>query len=1395
MTLCIGRQGGRVAAMRGDAAAVLLLLTSLSASAGQYFQDFNASAVGATNFSDGSQLFSTDLGSVAAVTDSTFKELQLTASGSSGTRTAFLLPSLDPGTNVYAFSAKWNTPVYGTFPGAADGYSFSFGPLSGLGLAATNYLQESGYGTGLTVSVNTFGSPGFHVIVNGATVTSFPFNTAVFWGVNNDTRHFFEVDWHVNLGLTLRLNSQVIFSGVPTPGFGVNPSNRFAWAARTGGLTEYIRLDNIVVLTGGHLVQVPMVAPYYKSAEFTNANQTADKAFDGTNLTKWLALASTGHVGATCGGFARSIRAYALMSAEDFPGRDPKAWTLDGSSNAGASWTNCAIGGGSFVTRNEQRAFLATNTASFGAFRLNITTNNGGTEIQLAELKLYEFQAITSAAPFRLVNTPNIPGVGIGANAWADIDNDGDLDIVISGRPGSAPAVGYLFRNQGNGYFSYDAGTFIPGIEVGSLAWGDYNNDGFVDLFVVGDLGTANLIARIYRNNGNGTLSLAVSLPGISFGNGEWMDYNNDGLLDVLYIGQTGGGLWRNNGNDTFTKVDAADVPSAIDSSVSVADFTSDGYMDFLQVDGAQPKLRANLAGSGNFGATLLESFNMSRTASAWGDTDGDGDPDLYYAGLGGPGFFSATGYRMNHAGDLSTPVAVSNYIFGRSGSVVMGDFDTDGDMDILHAGTDSGQLYSRFIRNNGDGSLGGDTNMALDAFSEGNFSPGDFDNDGRLDYLLTGSLDGLNLGITKIWRNEGAARNAPPTAPTGLGSVVTQSLVTLSWSAAHDDTTPTNGLTYNVRISRTPGGMDILSPMAHPTSGLRRIAAAGNAGWNRFKLASLYLPGTYYWSVQAIDNGYAGGPFAAEQSFSIPFLPPEVTTLAPSGISAGNATLRGEVVNFGLTTTVWFAWGTSPALGSNTATTIVGPSPSNVAFSNTVSGLTPGVRHYVRAMASNQVGISTGAIVTFIPLTLGNRFDLTQPGDPISADPDENIYGSPDQAIDNSGTAYFSNNDTNSVALLITPSLTGYPARAFTWVSSSDGPQYDASSVVLSGSIDGTNYVVLSSNNLPQVAEATTLRTFTLTNEIVYAFYRMTFPSQYDDNYLDVSEIELLPYPQITSSNDARALTFLGNGIANRPPELMFDGVLDDSGLSKMEINAMDAPVWLDITPAVGRSILKGFQYVGALDDGTFPGRRPVTIGIMGTDDGTNFTQLVSFASPSVSGTLDMHDYGILDNTLSFLRYRLVLSTPISGTTLQIGEFRLFGQSGFSPIESWRLRHFGTTNNTGNAADDADDDGDGDRNLLEFASGTDPKAAGGSPLFRIALSNGQPRVFYAKDTNAVGTVSWSVEATPSLLNAWSSRSGASETVDSNGPIRTIRFDPTPPVPTNERFRLKVTLP
>ena len=404
--------------------AVFSFLTAISLQAGQYFQDFSSSTVGATSFGDGSQLFATPVG-VASVQDATYKELQLTANGTGSTRSAFLLPDLDAGQQVLAFSAKWNAQVYGDFPNAADGFSFNFGQLAPLNLINASYSQESGYPTGICFSVQTYAgnNPGFYLRINGAVVASQTFVPGTQWGTNNATRHFFEMDWNYANGVTVRMDGQTIFANVWTPGFTPQAGDRFVWAARTGVLSDQVRLDNLVVVTGGNLRPVAMTSPYYKSGE-NPPNETTDKLFDGSALTKWLTLASSGYAGATCASNSHAVSVYSLTSANDVPGRDPKNWTLQGTVNGGTTWSSISTASGYFSNRFEQRAWLATNSAPFSAYRLNISANNRDVDTQLAELRLYEFVPVdvlgwvATAAPAK--------------SSWNDVACSPDLSKLLA---------------------------------------------------------------------------------------------------------------------------------------------------------------------------------------------------------------------------------------------------------------------------------------------------------------------------------------------------------------------------------------------------------------------------------------------------------------------------------------------------------------------------------------------------------------------------------------------------------------------------------------------------------------------------------------------------------------------------------------------------------------------------------------------------------------------------------------------------------------------------------------------------------------------------------------------------------------------------------------------------
>jgi hypothetical protein len=152
-----------------------------------------------------------------------------------------------------------------------------------------------------------------------------------------------------------------------------------------------------------------------------------------------------------------------------------------------------------------------------------------------------------------------LPGVSQGAVALGDFDNDGRLDILLTGYSSNGP-ISQIWRNLGNGAFT-NINAGLPGVYQSSVAWGDFDNDGHLDILLTGiDINT-NVISQVWRNLGNGTFSdLNAGLPGVSQGSVAWVDYDNDGRLDLLLTGLDTNSnpilaLYRNN---TIPKTPAA---------------------------------------------------------------------------------------------------------------------------------------------------------------------------------------------------------------------------------------------------------------------------------------------------------------------------------------------------------------------------------------------------------------------------------------------------------------------------------------------------------------------------------------------------------------------------------------------------------------------------------------------------------------------------------------------------------------------------------------------------------------------------------------------------------------------------------------------------------------------
>jgi hypothetical protein len=465
-----------------------------------------------------------------------------------------------------------------------------------------------------------------------------------------------------------------------------------------------------------------------------------------------------------------------------------------------------------------------------------------------------------------------LPGLGFSSAAWGDFDNDWDLDIVLAGSPDSgSTGISRVYRSDPWGTFS-DIGAGLPGLFGGSVAWGDFDNDGDLDLVLTGNTGEEYL-TRAYQNDGGGGFTdLDAGLPGVCSSSVAWGDCDNDGDLDLLLAGDTGEGriarIYSNGGTGAFSDLNAG-FPGTSAGSAAWGDYDNDGDLDVL-LAGSTGSMRISRVyrndGDGMFADIDAGLPGLDQCVVAWGDCDSDGDLDILMTGSSDSGPLTRV---YQNTGGVFADISAGLAQVERS-TADWGDFDNDGDVDILLAG-DSGPWpipgdVSVVYRN--DGGVFTDMNAGLPGVEQGAAAWGDYDNDGRLDLLLTGASGAGPL--SRIYGGHGAPANTAPTMPEGLSADVEGDEVTLSWVGATDEQTATPGLSYNLRIGTTPGANDITSAMADGGSGWRRVVQLGNAQKRTSWTVKVPRGGEYYWSVQAIDGAYAGSPFAAEQGFRV---------------------------------------------------------------------------------------------------------------------------------------------------------------------------------------------------------------------------------------------------------------------------------------------------------------------------------------------------------------------------------------------------------------------------------------------------------------------------------------------------------------------------------------------
>jgi hypothetical protein len=418
----------------------------------------------------------------------------------------------------------------------------------------------------------------------------------------------------------------------------------------------------------------------------------------------------------------------------------------------------------------------------------------------------------------------------VSRSAWGDFDNDGDLDVIITGLSGTGVST-TLYRNT--------AGAFAPvtvtpsalvRIGLGSAAWGDYDNDGDLDLFITGYNGiTTLLVTTVYRNdgdNGSGGWTFVDTNPfgsiaGTARGwsDGAWGDYDNDGDLDLAVEGFTDLGstpstkLYRNDGGVL--------VPSSVNNLI-----------------------------------------NVGEGSVTWGDVNNDNWLDLVVTGSQWLTSMSTycNVYTNNHDGTFTlsaTLAGVSN------SSAALGDYNNDGKLDLVTIGKNFGTPFAFAYFGNGAGGFTLDPSSGLFSVYEGQVAFGDYDNDGRLDLIITGRDATLTGIFTKIYHNTtGVSANTLPTVPGGLvATAVTWNSITVQWNLATDAQSG-NHLSYNLKVRDITAGTTVESPMAD-AGGYRYVPALGNANLNTsWTIGGLISGHQYQICVQSIDQAYAASAF-----------------------------------------------------------------------------------------------------------------------------------------------------------------------------------------------------------------------------------------------------------------------------------------------------------------------------------------------------------------------------------------------------------------------------------------------------------------------------------------------------------------------------------------------------
>ncbi|WP_020528639.1 FG-GAP-like repeat-containing protein [Flexithrix dorotheae] len=544
-------------------------------------------------------------------------------------------------------------------------------------------------------------------------------------------------------------------------------------------------------------------------------------------------------------------------------------------------------------------------------YRLSIKNDNGRSG--------YLLDSITSLKSTKSVIENVLEGYFQTGSDWVDLDSDGYLDGIITGRKYNDSTHTFSTNTE---IYTIDSNYQLiksvtlptnPDIDHNLLSnnlianWIDIDNDGDFDISTTGGHTDSTLIFYENINNREFRLKYNPIFPPLGHNGLTWGDIDNDGDLDVFYSGflidsvnsDLIATVYLNEGNFQFSKLEN-NVFTGVDfSNAKWVDLNNDGKNDLIYsgiVRYPQPngttiiqdivKVYIN---NGNLTFTELSNDLIKSWADySVGDYDLDGFPDLLILKFDRDNYTYET-YVYKNLGNFQFEEQKNNYLtFSATPNsdwktVEWVDLNNDGFLDFIASGIWGGKGYNDFFITKGF------LNNQKNDFYElidlgingggGQFKFLDFDNDNDVD-IFNSKINKLkflgdysskiedfanfyvgNAGVNKF------KKNTSPNLPSDLTHKQSGNQIELSWSGATDAQSQVTSLTYNLEIRK---GDSIIWSSQSLDNGSQLIPGAGNMGHNTKLVMDSLAYGNYKWRIQAIDPSYGASPFSEWKAFEV---------------------------------------------------------------------------------------------------------------------------------------------------------------------------------------------------------------------------------------------------------------------------------------------------------------------------------------------------------------------------------------------------------------------------------------------------------------------------------------------------------------------------------------------